>query len=291
MKNHLERCGTVDFRNALKEIFTQSGEEPVNDFELYQYTDSILAPNAAEIPPLFRYTPADYYNIRALEQGKIYLAPIGSMNDVFEGLSCYTDDKTLQLIGNMGNAVYLKSFTENNNSLSMWGQYADSYKGFCVEYDVSKMKLNYYYHLFPVIYSDSRATKANIRYMIEDFGRLKIDEQNGDGIQDDTSFLKDTMALFLNKSLEWQNEKEWRMIATHLQLNYEAEEADDLECENLYKLWSQYLDFDYAKAIYLGARMESIKETHLMEIAKRKKLKVYKSKLSKASYSIEYAEI
>ena len=47
-------------------------------------------------------------------------------------------------------------FSESNNSLLMWGHYADKHQGFCVEYDLSLVKQedNFKKYLFDVKYVD-----------------------------------------------------------------------------------------------------------------------------------------
>ena len=59
----------------------------IYDFELIDLSRKIID-NTYSIPRLFRFSNVDYYNIRGLETQSLFLSPIGTMNDVFEGLSC-----------------------------------------------------------------------------------------------------------------------------------------------------------------------------------------------------------
>ena len=62
----------------IKDKFTQLFEETegniVYDFALLDYFNEILLKEKSSIPRLFRYSSADYYNIRALETETLFLS-------------------------------------------------------------------------------------------------------------------------------------------------------------------------------------------------------------------------
>lgn len=64
------------------------------------------------------------------------------------------------------NSAMVTCFTENKNHLLIFAHYADSYKGVCIQYDLSLLDDNVYHgvssYLFPVIYSD-RGSKQPIK--------------------------------------------------------------------------------------------------------------------------------
>lgn len=278
-------------KDKLKEIFVN---DTILDWELSSFTQNVVLQNRSEIPPLFRFSAADYYNIRGLETESLFLSPAGSMNDVFEGLTCEITDKIINNIDAISNLAYLKSFSEDSNNLLMWAHYANNYSGMCVEYDFSKLPKELIYHLFPVIYSNKRHPNSSLEFAISDLYNLKSDNDATDGPQDDYFWLKDTMHLFLNKSEVWSYEKEWRIVVTYPQLYNEAEDLDDEQNKELYKVISQKISIkDCIKAVYLGPKMKKDIKTHIVEICKERlnNTPVFSSKLSATEYKLEFTRI
>ena len=115
-------------------------------------------------------------------------------------------------------------FSETNTSSLMWGHYAKSHQGFCLEYDFRPFvgdcirkcddilqcnSLMPNYALAPIIYSPKRfdATESYIAMVINE---LK------DGIKPEVGYYYPNMLLpvklLLTKSVEWEYEKEWRLF-------------------------------------------------------------------------------
>lgn len=280
----------MNFRDHFMRLFEkQKSGNPsyVFDFELCSYIREELIPNKERIPVLYRYSPADYNNIRALERGTLFLSEAGSMNDVFEGLSCRLDDKDLDCVDHLHDLAFLKSFTENEDDAVMWGTYADSYAGICVAYDCTNCAdESLYYHLFPVRYTDSRLTKATVRGMAHSLLELKREESLGN-CASDADELKDVMSLFVSKSDKWAYEKEWRLIVTYLQMHTRfGEYENDTDLKELYNISSQTIEFPYAKEIFLGPRMRSHVKEHLYEIGAKLGIPVHEMMLAKDSYKL-----
>ena len=261
----------------------------VFDDQLYLFVKDMILPNRKDIPLLYRYSPANYYNIRGLETQTLFLSTNGTMNDIFEGLACEVDDKVLGALDRYSDAAYLKSFSEKKDSLLMWAHYAKNYSGMCVEYDFSKLTEEILYHLFPVYYSKRRFTKQSLNYIMDDLRILKR-EQEENSYYDEKDWLKDIMYLFLVKPECWAYEKEWRIIGTFPQVMSCAEDMDDEEKENFYKMPQKFSIKGCIKAVYLGAKMESSIKDHIAEICKEKLsgVMVYSAKLSKDKYELEY---
>lgn len=265
---------------------------PAEDLDFSFLVRTILEDNI-QYPPLFRYCEADYNNIRALETKRLYLSSIGHQNDAFEGLSSII---TLKKEYFMDDLAYIKSFSENRDDLTMWGLYADSFKGMCIEYDVNKLKgttqEHLLYHLFPVAYSNIRKERYNFKSILSAY-RAFIEERNASyRYEVDLSDLKNLLPLFLLKSSAWQNENEWRLAATieHLYSEYEPEENDPEWLAELYKIKfcsSQYIDFDCIKSIILGPKMEDYKKEHLKEIGEALGVSVVETRLSLDKFAIE----
>lgn len=272
-------------------LFNEGKNEYIYDFELLDFfRDNIFIkgkPNN-KLKPLYRYSPADYYNIRSLETKKIHLSEIGQMNDVFEGLSCEINDNELNSIDKLYDLAYIKSFSEICNDLSMWSRYADEYSGMCVEYDVRKLDENVLCHLYPVNYSDERFVKSDLHFTFNELIRMKQDRENGNCL-DSCDFLENIMALFLSKSKVWEYEKEWRLVFSYLQLNADYEKVENERNSDekiLYEYDTKDIDFDCATKIYLGPKMEKIKKEHLKEIGRELKIDVIELQLSKNKYEL-----
>lgn len=280
----------MDFREEIISIY-DGLKDIVFDEQLKEYSNDCIIKNKNELPSLFRYSDADYYNIRGLETQSLYLSENGTMNDMFEGLTCSIDDNVIKHLDDIKDLVYLKSFSETNNCNLMWAHYANNYKGICVEYDFSKLDDDALFHLFPVIYSSEKLKDVDLKYTIEEHMDLKLMnfERN---CPNDTEFLKDIMPLFLIKSKEWEYEKEWRLLFTYAQINNSVDEIGDEKVGDFYKNHSREISVsDCIKAVYLGARIEKIKIEHVVEICQKLKIKVYASQPSKAKYELDFMDI
>ena len=112
---------------------------------------------------------------------------------------------------------YITCFSENRDASLMWAHYADSHKGYCLEYDWSEniaSKESSYHNeyntlLAPVYYSAQRFDATSVVFnMIESKlkSTLKIDMP---------TYLSDSLLSIkslLVKSVDWSYEKEWRMF-------------------------------------------------------------------------------
>ena len=78
--------------NFRKEILNLIKDNKRLDLNLLDFSDK-LKQDKNTIPSLYRYSPANYDNIRNFENQTIFLSNVGSMNDVFEGLSTKLDAK------------------------------------------------------------------------------------------------------------------------------------------------------------------------------------------------------
>ena len=275
------------FRKEFNRIFEENDSDKVYDFELIGFVKDVILPNKAKIPRLFRFSRADYYNIRGLETESLFLSPIGTMNDVFEGLSSDASEKALKHLDEIGEMAYIKSFSENWENLLMWAHYADSYKGMCVEYDFSQVCPELFYHLFPVYYSRKRFLHQELEYSLDEMHDLKkANDECDEPI--DVFYIQDILSLFLVKPQVWEYEKEWRFIATYPQLNNSADDIDDEEPPQLYMLNSQTISVkNCIKGVYLGPRIGKLEKEHIKEICESKLggIPVYSLSLSNEDYA------
>lgn len=171
-------------------------------------------------------------------------------------------------------------FSENNDSPLMWGHYADGHRGFCLEYDFKsvinicqqecgngKWCNNFMLRPFiaPVIYSKSRFDATG--FLLTEMQHKIIEDMNlGSVIQ---PYYGDTLLVaksLLTKSLDWEYEKEWRLISPS---NNQSESMDHNALFNL-----------KPTAVYLGQNSCRDKDEMLFEICKMKNIKCYKMVLN-----------
>lgn len=271
--------------NFRKEILNLIKDDKRLDLNLLDFSDK-LNHNKNMIPPLYRYSPANYDNVRNLEKQTIFLSNIGSMNDIFEGLSSKLDAESCKLLKYASDLAYFKSFTECENDLKMWSQYADSYAGMCVEYDMSKIDDILIYHLFPITYANTRIDDEKLKFALRHLEKRVKNEPF------DEFFLQNIASLFLVKPKCWENEKEWRILFSWLHLNFQADEV--LDCEEdeeiLYSYDKQIISFPYAKAVYMGPKMPKHIKDHISEIADKLHIVAYEMILDEREYSLNPKE-
>lgn len=145
---------------------------------------------------IFRYRGGYKYDITALENGKLWISNMSEVNDVFEGridieipkmnfefLSTYLKDQNDKLINELRSKYYVACFSESVYRQDMWGNYANSSKGFCIEYYIEDFEVP----VFPVIY------------------------KNGQKFNVETSKDYEMYKILFTKNEDWSHENEWRI--------------------------------------------------------------------------------
>lgn len=273
-------------RNNLQEIFDSYDDIRDEDVMEYDIRSEIADNNSFK---LYRFMPADYYNIRNLEKQMIHLSANGRMNDIYEGIPASHIDATYnaKTIKALGNLAYMTCFTEHNDNYLMWSHYADDHKGFCIEYDVKKLKsdpLEITKHLFPVLYSTDRLSD-DINTLIQDV--RSMNEALNKGNEYDGEYELDyLLPRFLKKNPVWKYENEWRIVYT---INEMYKINDNV-------LYSQNIPFPCVSGIYLGTMIEKVKAEHICEIAGRlnregSDIKVYETVLDAEEYRLLFNEV
>lgn len=281
------------YRDKLKKIMDENPEEYVPDEELERFTNYMRDLWAEDEITLYRYSPADYFNIRNFETGKLRLTNNGVLNDIFEGIpSDDCEEITPLMASGLSDLAYIKSFSEDPCDSLMWSHYADEHRGFCVEYNINLIEQDNFIlnHLFPVVYSPKRRIKKNIAEVAQELKQLSRDREDNNE-PDFNENLDDCMALFLSKGEMWAYEREWRIVFTQ-------EQVYDIDDDELNR---NIISFDYATGIYLGYRIERTIEENILEIVQRinKKrkdshlpyVKVYKMKMKPDSYELDISDI
>ena len=159
-------------------------------------------------------------------------------------------------------------FCEDVRSILMWGHYADSQKGFALEYDFRPTLQTPlpYVLMCPVIYSENRYDATD--YLTWAF--LKM--QQLPVISTDISA---HIKVALHKSKDWEYEQEWRLIDPRLQ-----------DPNNPKPTVTQYRP----KAIYYGTSIDKTHLARLHDIAARKGIQEYEMFIDYGSseYVLQY---
>lgn len=278
-----------DLKESLKEKI-EFWESDIRDEDVLDFTSYNLRPAIQESVefPLYRYMPANYFNVRNIETQTINLSPNGCLNDVYEGLPLVDNLSNYYKLAKLKELAYMTCMTEDKDNMLMWSHYADGHQGICVEYDLKRLNEDPYGiidHLFPVIYRDNRVIRRDIDSLFNSYNDL-IKAICGHYVHDGDEELDDLLPLFLTKSTVWQYENEWRIIYTRKNM-YDID--DDV-------LYSCNLHFPCVKNVYLGYRIHPEIKKNIIEICDRlsqkgQQVKVYQAKLKNESYDIVFDEI
>lgn len=174
---------------------------------------------------------------------------ISDLEEVFYGPRDHLNSKIRQ-------SCNICSLCENGHSLPMWAHYGDDHKGFAMEYDFSVLPAEHSVResLWPVLYDDKM---YDVTPQI--FGR-KVEEFN-------PLFL---IGGALQKSRDWQYEKEWRIV---LPVGAETSAAN--------------VSVPTPVALYLGALIDSTNERKLIDLARLKNVPVYRMVHSRTEFKME----
>ena len=181
---------------------------------------------------VFKYYPPTDYNFDAIEKHYFYFSKAKRLNDPYDmslkliNLSPQFKNLSKRLFPNQwrdfSDDYGTCSFSKDGLNKPMWAYYADSYKGFVIEYDEDKFEEITQELRMPVGYCD-------VHYVDEcpnfDTPKLKIPYRNI-GEKEEQSFLLDSQTIKDPKNLDrvfqylwsikeksgWEHEQETRMI-------------------------------------------------------------------------------
>lgn len=240
----------------------------------------------------FKYFPPKWYANENLLSDVLVCNNPRKFNDVFEGMVISLDideaSEVHRIIDEVCNSVSISCFSETWDNLLMYAHYADSYRGFCVEYDFTKIINEYpYFYFFPVLYQSSPHSLTQMRKLNEDICNVKSAYNQGNFFLEKTD---EIISYFIHKAEVWSYEREWRFIIPITQFrNYFR--GDDVS-EEIHFL----NNFDCVVSVYLAPNIDScyrkkicetIKTKNSVRIAKgEKKIKIYQTKISEKAYSL-----
>ncbi len=277
-------------RDKLREIieYWEYEEDGARDSDVQEFLP-ILAEYIEENNSfkLYKYNPPEYYSFRNYENDEVHLSPNGNLNDVYEGLPAFNTNENSTKIKSYSTTALMSCFSETNKSVLMWAHYADSSKGFCVEYDLKRLSKDEIISLgiYPVLYDEHRLIHRDLKSLEYSLANLEHAIKNGEEY-DDGELLDDLIPLMLCKGNDWQYEREWRIISTKLKLYQE------------YKTNTSGINIPLkcVSAVYLGYRMEQTKRKHIIEITQRKNqsganISVYEAILSCDTYEFDFVKV
>lgn len=148
----------------------------------------------------------------------------------------------------------LCSFSERVDSTLMWAHYADFHKGFCIEYDFSRLDSlsAIKRQIYPVIYSDKLHDATD--YYKYHCGNRPVN----------IHYL--TLAA-LSKAKDWEYEKEWRLVIG-----------------NEILASAQAYPVPKPKAVHLGTRICNDHRQVIEEICTAKSIPVFETALDKSEF-------
>ena len=158
-------------------------------------------------------------------------------------------------IKNLIDSIFVSCFSEQINltSLRMWGYYANSHKGFCLEYSLNDFyKASDFRELIPVFYSNEYSLYYKFKPGSE--------------------FRKCKLTLLFTKAYEWCYEKEWRLIMP------DKEHAGEIGFLS---------PFIIPKRAFLGCKMDKRFREDLLSICKEKDITPYEVYMIPNSYKLE----
>jgi hypothetical protein len=195
----------------------------------------------------YKYRSNYERDIELLKQGKIYVPTIEKLNDPFEGLLIPTIISEIKQFGDVftnqietinslldkRKRIGIYSLSRTYKHELLWAHYADSHKGFCIEFDVTKLIDFYYLHGNAINFVNT----LSVVYKNQP-PKVELADLHKEKIND---FLE---KLIGTKSKNWKYEKEYRVL------------FED----------SGQIKFDYRaiKAIYFGLRAEKTKIDYVM---------------------------
>ena len=152
---------------------------------------------------LYRFRGDNVYNLDYLRNDKLWLSNLNELNDIFEGEIFLEKNPNYDLLkkeiikkfpilneNELKNEdldkvireqfkamFYIACFTEDLYNFNMWANYANCFKGFCLEYDFNELYMEVLnkgqgFTFYPVVYKNIKDFKSYNIFNGEIFDRL-----------------------------------------------------------------------------------------------------------------------
>ena len=155
-------------------------------------------------------------------------------------------------------STVVSCFSELNDSIVMWSHYANHHKGFCLEYDFSELsetnKISRI--IYPVIYQKEVLN-------VTEYMKTRSEK---------TSIFFGIRAA-ITKSIEWEYEKEWRII---LPFGLSVKQME--------------IQVPLPKAIYVGSKIDSNDKILLKKYSDDNNIALYQSYMNENKFKIEFVK-
>lgn len=181
-----------------------------------------------------------YRLLNSLDKNKIYEIKEKTNKDIQE------------IIHKLDNGLGVCSFCENKDNMLLWSHYADSHKGFCIEYDLIEL-LKKYIFIYPVIYSDKKISLSD------------IEEANE----------KNRLIQFIWKAKQWEYEREWRAIV-------QKDSNEDI---------GSLIKSPKPKNVYLGCCIEEENEEKIISVCKEKRINCFRAIRDDYEYKLNFEKV
>lgn len=282
-KDIREICGSIIDKNLSTENFLTS--KAFRDYRagIRSYGDLRF----------YKYCKPDYYDIRNFETDTIMLKHPDKFNDMFEGMVIsgeLDNGKTKSIIKRACNSVVVSCFSEQWNNLLMYAHYADSFKGFCLEYDVSNVYHDYFYECFyPVLYQSKPSTRFKMEALEKTILAIESHFDKGHSIILSKEVF-DLISYFIHKANIWEYEKEWRLIVPIDKF------PSIFGTTNYHNEYYFINNFDYVTGVYLAPNIQDHIRRHLCDIVNTKniqrarnskpRIKIYQVSIKEKQYRL-----
>lgn len=205
-----------------------------------------------------------------------YVFPWISLSDIEKAYNTYIENSINLFCKNMRKNMLLTCFSEVCNSILMWAHYAESHKGFCIEYDTEKIDIEYKRFLFPVIYQNEVYDYTETAIMNNPSYASYMEIIKMRKLKTEYEFIDVSNNIYipmLTKAKEWDYEQEWRIVV-----------PSDIFGKNKHFI---YLG-DAISSIYLGTNCDENSQyiNEIINWAKGKKINVYKMNIEPSKYRI-----
>jgi len=176
-----------------------------------------------------------------------------------EDIKRLLDNADRQMSLKMKELFLIGCLCTNYKNKLMWSHYADSHKGFCIEYDYSDLVVDDHTVLpLPVIYSEERP-------LISWKAALNNSPENVE-----EAVLQFTKGL-LTKDNIWSYENEWRILI-------KATDVSDIPMPRV-------------SCVYLGASISDKNRNAILQIAKEKNYKVKQMVVDRGAYALHAEDV
>lgn len=177
-------------------------------------------------------------------------------------------NELLPQLKEMRNKALVSCFSKRNDSILMWGHYADKHKGICIGYNRPPKD---FYDVEYVI-KRVKFPLYNLACIVASY--IIFDEEP---VLESEVLLKKGLRTFLTKSKDWEYEKEVRCLFS---LTNNQKFIDIGGGKFLYKMSNEI------SSIYLGCKVTNEQKEQIIKLAKEKNIKVYQFLESSEKYKL-----